>query len=217
MQADGWVVEVAALAIVRDSLTGTAPRLLVAEGMHLTGRTGDDRGEPWLVTLVVVSSEIKSRELAGVCLRVVTVAPHPHRRREQRSAVGGQAYAVAVNCRDVPDGLRIDLALCDLSTRGVGFTTDARLAVRDRVTIHIRRLADTVTADVRVVLVRGAEHGRCRVGASIIEISDDDADRLEAMLAPDDQPAPAALDLGALRVVTEPSPAGWKAKLRRRE
>lgn len=216
LQVDDRTVEVAALAIVRDTVLGTAPRLHVAGGMRLAGRAGDDDGEPWLVTLELVSTEIRSRELAGVRLRVVTVEPHPRRRRERRSATGGRAHAEAVNCRDVPDGLRIDLALCDLSPHGVGFTTDARLAAGDRVTIHIRRMAEVIDADLRVVLVRPADHGRHRVGASIIEISPEHAGRLAAMLAPQETsaaPAP-ALDLTALRA-TEDRPAGWSARLRR--
>ena len=215
LQAGDRTVEVTALSIVRDTVSGTAPRLHVAEGMRLTGRAGDDDGEPWLVTLELLSTEIRSRELAGVRLRVVAVYPHPRRRRERRSATGGRAHADAVNCRDIPDGLRIGLALCDLSTHGVGFTTDARLAVGDRVTIHIRRIGEEIDADLRVVLVRPADHGRHRVGASIIEISAEHARRLAAMLAPAASAlAPAALDLHALRAA-ESTAGGWSARLRR--
>lgn len=215
LRTDGRTVDVTALAIVREVVRGAAPRLQVADGMRLTGRARGADGEPWLVTLEVVSTEIRSCELAAVRLAVVSVGPHSRRRREPRSAVGGRAHAEAANCRDVPDGHRIELSLCDLSAHGLGFTTDARLAVGDRVAIHIRRLTEWIDADLRVVLVRPGEQGRRRVGGSIIDIAPDHALRLAAMLAPDPQSGSASpLDLAALRATGSP-PGGWAARLRR--
>ncbi|HUZ83790.1 MAG TPA: PilZ domain-containing protein [Gaiellales bacterium] len=216
LASDRHTVEVTALAIVRDTVAGIAPRLEVAEGMRLSGRITAADGEPWLITLEVASTGIRSTTLADVRLRVHTIEPHPRRRRFPRVPAGGDAHAVAVNCLDIADGLRIDVSLRDISLQGIGFTTDARLSAGDRIEVHIRRLSETVTADVRVVLVRAALHGRRRVGCSILHVEEEDAARLARMAAVDAAPAAAsAIDLASLRVGSDPAPSGWRQRLPR--
>ena len=210
-------IEVAALAIVRDTLTGTAPRMEVAEGMRLQGRATDDDGEPWLVDLEIVATGIRTSALADVKLRVVSVDPHPQRRRALRVPSGGEGRGTAVHCLDIADGHRFDVSLRDLSAQGAGFVTDARLAVGDRVIVSVRRLSNTITLDLRVVLVQPAEHGRRRVGCSIIEVDGDDPDVLQRMTAAPAPPATAAaplVDLDSLRRSSDGS-GGWRNRLRK--
>jgi hypothetical protein len=210
-------VEVTALAIVRDRLTGTAPRMEVAEGMQLEGRATDDDGEPWLVHLEIFATGIRSSTLADVKLRVVSVDPHPQRRRSVRVPSGGDARATAVHCLDIGDGTLFDVSMRDLSPEGVGFVTDARLSVGDRLILNIRRLSETITVDLRVVLVQPADHGRRRVGCSIIQMDGEDADRLErltTLAAAPAAPAAPLVNLDSLRRASDDT-GGWRDRLRR--
>lgn len=217
LSSDRGSLEVTALSIVRDTLTGTAPRMEVAEGMLLAGRASGEDGEPWLVNLEIVSTGIRSSTLADVRLRVVSVDPHPQRRRAARVPSGGEARATAVHCRDIADGGRFDVSLRDLSAQGLGFVTDARLAVGDRLMVTMRRLSDTMTLDVRVVLVQPVEHGRRRVGCSIIAVEGDGAGRFAKLAAAEvtpAAPAPPPVDIDALRA-SSGEPGGWRDRLRR--
>jgi PilZ domain len=202
--ADGSSLPVSMELIRRDRALGTAPRLKVGSGM-LTGRANTDDGESWLVTLEIEMAQFRTAELADVSLRVVSVEPHPHRRRARRVSMGGTARLEALSCQEVVDGDQVNAVMVDVSELGVGLTTDRLLRPGDRLWFHGRFFADTMECEIRVAAVRESDDGQRVYGCSFIDLDDESQARLGRIVRGERQASTAGLDLRSLRESAEPT------------
>ncbi len=197
----------------------TAPRLAVAAGLVIRGRViGPEDSRPWVVELEIEDAAFHTNELARVRMRAVRVMPDDTRRRSTRVPVGGVAWLVAVNCRDVVDGDRVDGTILDLSTSGVAFATRRVLRVGDRMTFHGRFFAEHVEAEVRVTSVRAGANERTIAGCVFIEIDRGQQARVARLIAAAESAPPPRgdLDLGALRdAAAGDGSGGWRGIFRR--
>jgi hypothetical protein len=205
----------------------TAPRLSVASGMQLTGRVIAEDGTPWALTLVIDSATYHSPDLALIALRVMQVQVDASRRAAQRVPIGGVAWLVAVNCRDIVDGDRVEGSLEDLSKSGVAFSTRRVLRIGDRLMFHGRFFADEINGEVRVASLRqAAAPGHMIVGCRFLNLDAESESRIDRILSGGrSEPArpSTTLDLGSLRQAAqshdEDPPDGgsgsWKSRFRR--
>jgi hypothetical protein len=205
----------------------TAPRLSVASGMQVTGRVISDDGTPWELSMVIDSATYHSPDLAMIALRVLEVEVDASRRAAQRVPIGGVAWLIAVNCRDVVDGDRVEGSLEDLSKSGVAFATRRVLRVNDRLMFHGRFFADEINGEVRVASVRPAQvPGHTIVGCRFLDLDTESEARIDRILSGGrSEPARPAttLDLGSLRQAAgatdeDPPDTGsgsWKSRFRR--
>jgi hypothetical protein len=214
---DGAEIPVDVLEIDGDRLIATAPRFRVSIGLELSARIVDPGGEPWMLRFRVIRADVAGPDTARIELRPEDVAPDDQRRLDQRFPAGGDVELVAVNCQEVVDGDSLRGRIVDVSASGVAITTDRVLRRGDRLMFRGRFFTETVEAEVRVMSIRGADTGRRIYGCRFLEMADESRDRLERVLA-DDRPAPASIDLGALRdLMAEAAPeaGGWRRRLRR--
>ena len=228
-------LEISSGAYVRvraDSVDGrradaTAPRLSVASGMQVTGRVIDEDGTPWELSMVIDNATYHSPDLALIALRVLQVDVDASRRADQRVPIGGVAWLVAVSCRDVVDGDRVEGSLEDLSKSGVAFATRRVLRIHDRLMFHGRFFADEINGEVRVASLRPAQApGQMIVGCRFLDLDAESAARIDRILSGGrSEPARPAttLDLGSLRQAARASdeeppegdPGSWKSRFRR--
>jgi hypothetical protein len=133
------------------TVTGSAPRLLVADGMQITCRLAHD-GHPIEVRAVIDAAEYRSESRASVVIQVVDVLAHGYRRRSERLSVNAAASLRALICeRVVPDEI-IPVTLTDLSEAGCSVTlTDSRPRSGDRMMLTARFLEGEMAVDVRIV------------------------------------------------------------------
>ncbi len=198
--ADGVPLPMTMELIRKDRALGTAPRLQIGSGM-LTGRANTPDGESWLVTLEIEMAQFRTAELA-----VVSIEPHPHRRRAHRVSMGGTARLEALSCQEVVDGDRVDAVMVDVSELGVGLTTDRLLRPGDRLWFHGRFFAETLECEIRVAGVREGGDGRRVYGCSFIDMDDATQDRLGRIVRGEHRPERAVgLDLQSLRESAEPA------------
>lgn len=202
--ADGATLPMTMELIRKDRALGTAPRLRIGSGT-LTGRANTPDGESWLVTLEIEMAQFRSAELADVSLRVISVEPHPHRRRAQRVSMGGSAWMQALSCQEVVDGDRVEAVMVDVSELGVGLTTDRLLRPGDRLHFHGRFFAETLDCEIRVAAVRESDDGRRVYGCSFIDLDDEGQQRLSRMVRGERSAPVAQLDLQSLRDSAEPN------------
>ena len=214
---DGAEVPVEVVEIDDERLIGIAPRFRVSAGLELSARIVDPGGEPWSLQLRVVRAEVASPDTARIELRPERVVPDDQRRNDVRFPAGGDAHLVAINCQEVVDGDSLRGRIVDVSASGVAITTDRVLRRGDRLRFQGRFFAESIEAEVRVMSIRGADTGRRIYGCRFLEIGDENRERLQRVLD-DDRPAPASIDLGALRdLMAEAAPeaGGWRRRLRR--
>ena len=214
---DGAEVPVEVVEIEGDRLIGIAPRFRVSAGLELSARIVDPGGEPWTMQLRVVRAEVAGSDTARIELRPERVVPDEQRRNDPRFPAGGEAHLVAVNCQEVVDGDTVSGRIVDVSASGVAITTDRVLRRGDRLRFLGRFFTEAIEAEVRVMSIRGADTGRRIYGCRFLEIDDESRARLQRVLD-DDRPAPASIDLGALRdLMAEAAPeaGGWRRRLRR--
>jgi hypothetical protein len=182
--ADGGAVPVTVTGELRSGLTGTAPRFAVSGGQVLTTRVLALGGEPFTVRLFVDHAAYESPELASVHLTVESVELDPRHRRSPRLRTGGSAWLIALNCRDVVDGDRVDGVIVDVSASGVAFSTSRVLRRGDYLQFHGRFFAETVEAEVRVASLRpAAVADRTIYGCEFVAIDEESRRRLERVLS----------------------------------
>jgi hypothetical protein len=198
----------------------TAPRLQIAAGMRLHGRVIlPEEAQPWLVVFETEDASFHTNELARVRLRAVSVRHDRSRRRSPRVPAGGVAWLIAVSCRDVVDGDKVEGTIVDLSESGVAFATRRVLREHDRLIFNGRFFAEHVEAEVRVTSLREGVNGRTIAGCAFIDINAAQQARVrrlvEAAEAPPERPA--GVEIGSLReAVGETEPAnGWRGLFRR--
>jgi hypothetical protein len=187
--------------------------------MTLRGRIiVPEEAQPWLVRFETEDASFHTNELARVRLRAVSVGPDKSRRLTQRVPAGGVAWLIAVSCRDVVDGDKIEGTIVDLSESGVAFATRRVLRLQDRLIFSGRFFAEHVEAEVRVTSLREGEHGRTIAGCAFIDINSAQRARVQRLIAAADSPPerPAGVDVGTLRqAVGETDPSGWRGLFRR--
>lgn len=197
----------------------TAPRLAVATGMTLRGRIiVPEEAHPWLVRFEVEDASFHTNELARVRLRAVSVGTDHSRRGSQRVPAGGVAWLIAVNCRDVVDGDKIEGTIVDLSESGVAFATRRVLRMSDRLIFNGRFFAEHVEAEVRVASLRDGVDNRTIVGCAFIDINAAQLARVRRLIDTAESPPerPAGVEIGQLReAVGETESAGWRGLFRR--
>jgi len=225
--SSGAYVRVRAASVDGRRADATAPRLSVASGMQVTGRVISDDGTPWQLSMVIDNATYHSPDLAVIALRVLEVDVDTSRRAAQRVPIGGVAWLVAVNCRDVVDGDRVEGSLEDLSKSGVAFTTRRVLRINDRLMFHGRFFADEINGEVRVASVRQAQvPGHTIVGCRFLDLDTESEARIDRILSGGrSEPARPAttLDLGSLRRAAgatdeDPPDTGsgsWESRFRR--
>jgi len=212
--ADGGAVPVTITGELRHGLTGTAPRFAVAGGLVLTTRVLASNGDPHTVTLLVEHAAYESQELASVQLSVRSVDLDPRHRRSPRLRIGGTAWLVALNCRDVVDGDRVDGAIVDVSSSGVAFSTSRLLRRGDYLQFHGRFFAETVVGEVRVAsLRRAAVPDRTIYGCEFIAIDDASRERLRRLLSGERRES---VDLTAIHELVHAHRSGQTAEAGRR-
>ncbi len=197
----------------------TAPRLAVATGMTVSGRIiVPEEAQPWLVRFEVEDASFHTNELARVRLRAVSVGPDRSRRRDQRVPAGGVAWLIAVSCRDVVDGDKVEGTIVDLSESGVAFATRRVLRMNDRLIFNGRFFAEHVEAEVRVQSLREGANGRTIAGCAFIDINAAQKLRVRRLIEAADAPPerPAGVEIGRLReAVGETDAPGWRGIFRR--
>jgi hypothetical protein len=197
----------------------TAPRLAVATGMTLQGRViVPEEAHPWLVRFQVEDASFHTNELARVRMRAVSVGTDHSRRRAHRVPAGGVAWLIAVNCRDVVDGDKVEGTIVDLSETGVAFATRRVLRMQDRLIFNGRFFAEHVEAEVRVTSIREGVDGRTIVGCAFIEINSAQLARVRRLIdaAESPQERPPGIEIGQLReAVGEAETSGWRGLFRR--
>jgi hypothetical protein len=197
----------------------TAPRLAVATGMTLRGRViVPEEVQPWVVRFEIEDASFHTNELARVRMRAVSVGTDKSRRRDQRVPAGGVAWLIAVSCRDVVDGDKVEGTIVDLSESGVAFATRRVLRMSDRLIFNGRFFAEHVEAEVRVQSLREGANGRIIAGCAFIDINAAQKLRvrrlIEAAEAPPERPA--GVEIGQLReAVGETDVPGWRGIFRR--
>jgi hypothetical protein len=197
----------------------TAPRLAVATGMTLRGRViVPEEVQPWVVRFEIEDASFHTNELARVRMRAVSVGTDKSRRRDQRVPAGGVAWLIAVSCRDVVDGDKVEGTIVDLSESGVAFATRRVLRMNDRLIFNGRFFAEHVEAEVRVQSLREGANGRIIAGCAFIDINAAQKLRvrrlIEAAEAPPERPA--GVEIGQLReAVGETDVPGWRGIFRR--
>lgn len=192
------------VSTVGDELaSGTAPRLLVAPGMLLTGDVQDERFGGWRIDLRVVRADYATPELSAITVRATGVRPEDSRRGDERVPAGGITWLVAVDCSEVESGVRVEGSLQDLSRTGVSFVTTWALLPGDRLVFHGRFFADEVSADVVVASVRPSPlPGRRLAGCSFASLPELDQQRIERILAGGaERQAAVPVDVAPLRAI----------------
>jgi hypothetical protein len=216
---DGAQIPMQATGMKGAKVWATAPRLSVAAGMTVRGRViVPEEAHPWLVRFEVEDASFHTNELARVRLRAVSVGTDHSRRRSQRVPAGGVAWLIAVSCRDVVDGDRIEGSIVDLSESGVAFATRRVLRIHDRLIFNGRFFAEHVEAEVRVTSLRDGLDDRTIVGCAFLDINAAQLARvrrlIEAVEAPPERPE--RVDIGPLReAVGEVDNPGWRGIFRR--
>jgi PilZ domain len=214
---DGMSLPMSVSQIRDDRASGSAPRLRVGVGRRLSGRANTPDGESWLVSLEIDIAQYASPELAEVSVRVISIEPHPHRRRATRVPAGGSAWLEALSCQEVVDGDRVDGVMVDVSELGVALTTVRLLRTGDRLFFHGRFFAETLDCEVRVASVRTTEDGRRVAGCSFID-ADPAAQELLGRVVRGERTEPVAqLDLRSLRDAAEQGGGGLFGRRRRRD
>ena len=152
--------------------------------MQVTGRVIDEDGTPWELSMVIDNATYHSPDLALIALRVLQVDVDASRRADQRVPIGGVAWLVAVSCRDVVDGDRVEGSLEDLSKSGVAFATRRVLRIHDRLMFHGRFFADEINGEVRVASLRPAQApGQMIVGCRFLDLDAESAARIDRILS----------------------------------
>jgi hypothetical protein len=215
----GVLIPMQATGMKGAKVWATAPRLAVATGMPLRGRIiVPEEAQPWLVRFETEDASFHTNELARVRLRAVSVGPDHSRRRTQRVPAGGVAWLIAVSCRDVNDGDRIEGTIVDLSESGVAFATWRVLRIHDRLVFTGRFFAEHVETEVRVTSLRDGANGRTIAGCAFVDINAAQRARVQRLVAAADSPPerPAGVDVGPLReAVGESDSDGWRGLFRR--
>jgi len=215
----GVLIPMQATGMKGAKVWATAPRLAVATGMPLRGRIiVPGEAQPWLVRFETEDASFHTNELARVRLRAVSVGADHSRRRTQRVPAGGVAWLIAVSCRDVSDGERIEGTIVDLSESGVAFATRRVLRVHDRLVFNGRFFAEHVEAEVRVTSLRDGVNGRTIAGCAFVDINAAQRARVQRLVTAADSPPerPVGVDVGHLReAVGESDGDGWRGLFRR--
>lgn len=196
---------------------GVAPRLQVARDMELRARILAPDGSPWVLVLRVDRADYLDQDRAEIELRPVAVEFDSHRRIAQRQAVGGAVWLEALRCQEVVDGDRVDGTMMDVSTTGVAFATTRVLRQGDILMFHGRFFTELIEAEVRVASVRPGRSADLTVyGCSIVDISDEDRDRLDRVVRGERATPVPAVDFAAIRSLVEEDAGGrWRKRLRR--
>jgi hypothetical protein len=195
----GETIEIWTIASDGNLVTGSGPRLAVADGMAISCRLSHD-GRPIQVDAVIEQAEFRSQARASLVLRVVGVATHGYRRRTERLAVSSSASLRAVICDRVVSEEVVPVTLTDLSDAGCAMSlTDNRLREGDRMALTARFLEGELTADVRIVRVHEASPEVYSAGCYFIGVPGPAQAVLERVLARLAGHVRPATDLGALR------------------
>jgi hypothetical protein len=186
-------------------VTGSAPRLLVAEGMQITCRMAHD-GHPIEVRAVIDAAEYRSASRAAVVIQVVEVLAHGYQRRSERLSVNASASLRALICeRVVPDEV-IPVTLTDLSEAGCSVAlTDSRPRSGDRMILTARFLEGEMAVDVRIVRTHSPSPDVHMAGCYFISASIEAQGVLEKVLSRLAGHARPAADLGGIHVVQQES------------
>jgi hypothetical protein len=167
--AQGRALELTPTAHAGTRLTVTAERLRVSDAGEITVRVHGDDLRPWLVRFSTESASYHTPHLALVELRARGIKLDEHHRRSDRTAHGGHARLIAVNCQDVVDGDVVEGSIVDVSDSGVAFLTRRLLRQGDRLEFTGRFFATVVEAEVRVARVAEVS-GQLQVGCMFIAI-----------------------------------------------
>jgi len=199
----GDTIEVWTISHEGATVTGSAPRLLVAAGMQITCRLAHD-GHPIEVRAVIDAAEYRSESRAGVVIQVVDVLAHGYRRRSERLSVNAAASLRALVCeRVVPDEV-IPVTLTDLSEAGCSVTlTDSRPRSGDRMMLTARFLEGEMAVDVRIVRTHSPRPDVYVAGCYFISASIEAQGVLEKVLSRLSGNARPAADLGGIQLVRQ--------------
>ena len=218
--AEGRAIELTPTAHEGTRLTVTAERLRVTDGGELTARVHGDDLRPWVVRFSTESAAYHTPHLALVELRARGIKLDENHRRADRTAHGGHARLVAVNCQDVVDGDVVEGSIVDVSDTGVAFLTRRLLRQGDRLEFTGRFFATVVEAEVRVARVSEVA-GQRQVGCMFIAIEPSERAKLRQIAAA--RPGGGTADFSLLQQLAaerrereaEEPPSRWRRLFRR--
>jgi hypothetical protein len=155
----GGAIEVWTIEAEGDVVTGSAPRLEVAEGMTLSCRmTIDDRAHQ--VYVLLEEATVKSQSRAAIRMRVVEAVADVRNRRSERAALSAGATLTAQVCDRLVPGEAVRTGLTDISETGFGAMVPGHhVRAGDRMAFYGRFMEGAVSSDIRVVRTsrRGAD------------------------------------------------------------
>jgi hypothetical protein len=122
-------------------------------------------------------------------LEVLQVARRKPYRLKPRIAVHDTAVVVRLNRGSAESFV---VRLMDISSSGIGFTTDARLAIGDRLRVEASVRDIRVLAEGTVVQLAGASFGRLRVGCQFAGLAHEVAQAIDAAAAAQERHEPDA-------------------------
>ncbi len=179
----GDTIELWTIASDGATVTGSGPRLLVAEEMQITCRLAHG-GHPIEIKAVIDEAEYRSSSRASIVLQVVDVVAHGYRRRSERLSVTSSASLRAVICEQVVPDEVIPVTLSDLSESGCSVTmTDSRPRSGDRMVLNSRFLEGEIVVDVRIVRVQSPSPDVYIAGCYFISATADALSVLEKVLS----------------------------------
>jgi PilZ domain len=218
--AEGRQIELTPTAHAGTRLTVTAERLRVSDAGEITARVHGEDLRPWVIRFSTESASYQTPHLALVELRACGIRLDQNHRRADRTAHGGHARLVAVNCQDVVDGDVVEGSIVDVSDSGVAFLTRRVLRQGDRLLFSGRFFATVVEAEVRVARVTEVA-GQREVGCKFISINPSERAKLRGIITA--RPGGGAADFSLLqqlaaeraaREAEEPAPR-WRRLFRR--
>jgi PilZ domain len=199
----GDTIELWTIASDGATVTGSGPRLLVAEGMQITCRLAHG-GHPIEIKAVIEEAEYRSSSRASLVLHVVDVLAHGYRRRSERLSVTSPASLRAVICERVVTDEVIPVTLSDMSEAGCSVTlTDSRPRSGDRMVLSARFLEGEIVMDVRIVRVQSPSPDVYTAGCYFISATADALSVLEKVLARLAGHARPVAGLGTLQLVLQ--------------
>jgi len=216
--ADGRPLAMTPLAAEGTRLRATADRLRIGAAGEVVARVHGDDLRPWIVTFEIEALEYHTADLARVTLRGRGIKLDEQHRRSERTALGGHARLVAINCQDVVDGDVVDGSIVDVSDNGIAIRTQRRLRAGDRLRFTGRFFATVIEAEVRVARVAEVA-GQIQAGCTFVAIDPAERRKLRAVTSvrPSGEAATFTVlhELAAARLERERANTGWRRFLRR--
>ena len=160
---DGVPVPVSKRWTAGEWIRVTAPRLLLEDGLHLTGHLETRPGVPWSIELRVESAWQTSPGLDEADLRIVSTSVYPERRAAPRVQTGGAVTLTAHYASEIVADRQHSGELDVISELGCAVSCTETFAIGDHLTLSSRGLLGRIEAEMRISSIRRGEHARVAI------------------------------------------------------